>query len=77
LPLLAARTHPVTASPVTAEPRVHRSQRRSAALPNMQPRHAQGEKTMFDDAAMMIRVLAGCVLGGCFAVAVILNAAVG
>lgn len=32
---------------------------------------------MFDDAAMMIRVLAGCVLGGCFAVAVILNAAVG
>ena len=32
---------------------------------------------MFDDAASMFRVLAGCVLGGCFAVAVILGAAVG
>jgi hypothetical protein len=38
---------------------------------------AQGNNTMFDDAASMIRVLAGCVLGGCFAVAVILGAAVG
>jgi len=45
----------------------------------MRPRQeqAQGNKTMFDDAASMIRVLAGCVLGGCFAVAVILGAAVG
>lgn len=31
---------------------------------------------MFDDAATMLRVLAGCVLGGCFAVAMILGAAV-
>jgi hypothetical protein len=32
---------------------------------------------MFDDAATIIRVLAGCVLGGCFAVAVIVSAAIG
>jgi len=32
---------------------------------------------MFDDAASMLRLLAGCVLGGCFAVVVILGAAVG
>lgn len=31
---------------------------------------------MFDDAATMIRLLAGCVLGSCFAVAVILGTAV-
>jgi hypothetical protein len=43
----------------------------------MGPHDTQGEKTMFDDAATMLRVLAGCVLGGCFAVAMILSAAVG
>jgi hypothetical protein len=32
---------------------------------------------MFDDAATMIRVLVGCVLGGCFAVALIISTAVG
>ena len=32
---------------------------------------------MFNDATTAIKVLAGCVLGGCFAVAVILNAAIG
>jgi hypothetical protein len=32
---------------------------------------------MFDDAATMIRVLAGCVLGSCFAVALILSTAAG
>jgi hypothetical protein len=75
--VLAAYTHPVTASPVTAACRVHRSQRPRAGLQNMGPHDIQGEKTMFDDAATMLRVLAGCVLGGCFAVAMILSAAVG
>ena len=32
---------------------------------------------MFDDAATALRMLAGCVLGGCFAVAVILGTAIG
>jgi hypothetical protein len=77
LRLLARRMHPVTASRVTAGRLVHRSQRSFARLPNMGPHDAQGEKTMFDDAATMLRVLAGCVLGGCFAVAVILGTAVG
>jgi hypothetical protein len=69
--------HPVTAWPVTAARRVHRSQRFFPCLPNMGPHDAQGEKTMFDDAATALRMLAGCVLGGCFAVAVILGTAVG
>jgi hypothetical protein len=38
--------------------------------------HREGDP-MFDDAATVIRVLAGCVLGGCFAVAVIVSVAVG
>lgn len=69
--------HPVTACLVTAGPRVHRSQQLFAVLPNMESHDAQGEKTMFDDAATALRMLAGCVLGGCFAVAVILGTAVG
>jgi hypothetical protein len=77
LRVLAAYTHPVTACLVTAADRVHRSQRPCSCLPNMEAHDIQGEKTMFDDAATMLRVLAGCVLGGCFAVAVILSAAVG
>jgi hypothetical protein len=32
---------------------------------------------MFDDAATMMKVLAGCVLGGCFAVAFIVSTAIG
>ena len=32
---------------------------------------------MFDDLATTIRVLAGCVLGGCFAIAVIVGTAIG
>lgn len=32
---------------------------------------------MFDDFATMIRLLAGCVLGGCFAIALIVSTAVG
>jgi hypothetical protein len=32
---------------------------------------------MFNDAATAIRVLAGCVLGGCFAVALIVGTAIG
>lgn len=32
---------------------------------------------MFDDAATALRMLAGCVLGGCFAVAVILGTVAG
>jgi hypothetical protein len=32
---------------------------------------------MFDDLATMVRVLAGCVLGGCFAIALIVSTAVG
>jgi hypothetical protein len=75
--MLARREHPVTACLVTAARRVHRSQRACAVLSNMESRHAQGEKTMFDDAATALRMLAGCVLGGCFAVAVILGTAVG
>jgi uncharacterized membrane protein YgaE (UPF0421/DUF939 family) len=32
---------------------------------------------MFDDAATAIKVLAGCVLGGCFAVVFIVTTAIG
>jgi hypothetical protein len=78
---------PVTAALVTAARRVHRSQRDVARLPTMHSRgrqdtvavsegHREGDP-MFDDAATVIRVLAGCVLGGCFAVAVIVSVAVG
>ena len=38
--------------------------------------HWEGDP-MFDDAATVIRVLAGCVLGGCFAVALIVSTALG
>jgi hypothetical protein len=38
----------------------------------------RGEGTaMWNDAATAIKVLAGCVLGGCFAVAVIVSTAIG
>jgi len=79
LPAHAPGTHLVTVASVTALAPVHRSRRDSAAAQTMRPRQeqAQGNKTMFDDAASMFRVLAGCVLGGCFAVVVILQAAVG
>ena len=42
-------------------------------------RISEGERetTMWNDTATAIRVLAGCVLGGCFAVAVIVSTAIG
>jgi hypothetical protein len=85
LPRRVRRLHLVTSSSVTAAARVHRSQRDFRRLTNM-PSHRQhdgriseGERetTMFNDAATAIKVLAGCVLGGCFAVAVIVSTAIG
>jgi hypothetical protein len=42
-------------------------------------RISEGERetTMWNDAATAIKVLAGCVLGGCFAVALIVTTALG
>jgi hypothetical protein len=42
-------------------------------------RISEGEReiTMFNDTATAIKVLAGCVLGGCFAVALIVSTAIG
>jgi hypothetical protein len=79
------RLHLVTSSSVTATRRVHRSQRDSRRLATMRAhrqddgRISEGEReaAMWNDAATAIRVLAGCVLGGCFAVAVIVSTALG
>jgi hypothetical protein len=42
-------------------------------------RTSEGEReiTMLNDTTTAIKVLAGCVLGGCFAVAVIVSTAIG
>jgi hypothetical protein len=77
--------HLDTSSSVTAARRVHRSQRDVRCLANMRAhrqndgriREGERETTMFNDAATAIKVLAGCVLGGCFAVVLIVTTAIG
>jgi hypothetical protein len=79
LRLLAPLTHPVTVARVSA-----RRARHSFTAPKQ--RHEQhhleaetgsGRSAMFSDLATAIRVLAGCVLGGCFAIALIVGTAIG
>jgi hypothetical protein len=79
------RTHAATAHLVTlARVSVRRVRDSFTAPMRASPEHqleaatGSGRSAMFDDdLATTIRVLAGCVLGGCFAIAVIVGTAIG
>jgi hypothetical protein len=79
LRLLAPDQHPVTVAPVSARAAGHSftAPRRRPAEDDSEAATGSGRSAMFDDLATTIRVLAGCVLGGCFAIAVIVGTAIG
>jgi hypothetical protein len=71
LRLGARRSHPLTLGPLGAAGAVNPSWRVVHAAPSMAVRLR--ETTMLDDAKDMMRMLAACLLGGGFAVALILG----